>query len=337
MSKTVCIVGMAPTSRHLVTQLEDEGQEIWSLNQAHNYFSAEFMPRFSRWFQVHPWEEMVPRQSPENNHLEFLRTCGIPVYLEEENPEVPTSVKYPYMEVSSFMGGVYLTSALAFMLALAVYEGFDEIRIYGVDMATNTEYEDQRPCFEFLLGMARARGTAVWLPPGCPLLKGPLYAKTVYVTTSTIEKRMRHWLTQRDEALADFNKALGKVEAATEIGAMLPLETYRTELDLARAAYNALAGKTQACDELLALALKGDGGRVNAPGKDRELVHRDDGYVDLAEEVTVWSDDFLLVARDTKAVPTRPMRTLDNLDNSLLGAEERAEDLIAAHNGRVSE
>jgi len=252
MLKTVAIVGLAPTTSHLVAQ-EPPGIEVWGLNQGHALFTPEVMGQFTRWFQVHPWEEMVVCQNPELEHLEFLRTTHLPVYLEELNPEgCPNGVRYPYEEVCQTIGGTYLTSAPAYMLALAIHEGFQRINVYGVDMANATEYQDQRPCFEFLLGMALARGIQVWLPPGCPLLKGPLYAKTVYVTTSTIQQRLSAWLSARDQLLAQWHEYDGRVQAA---------------------------------QELLNLALKGNGGQGAA---NIELSQADNGELSLVENDRLW-------------------------------------------------
>jgi hypothetical protein len=262
--KTVCIVGMAPTTAHLFIH-EPLGIEIWGLNQGHALFTSEAMARFTGWFQVHPYEEMAARQNPELGHLDFLRQAQVPVYMEEVHPDIPASTRYPYQEVVTMLGGTYLTSAPAFMLALAIYQGFELIKIYGIDMASETEYQDQRPCFEFLLGFAIGHGIKVWLPPDCPLLKGPLYAKTVFVTTSTIERRLNGYISQRDTLLAEYNVMVGKVLAARE---------------------------------MLQLALKGEG--KEGPGR-IGLWQDPAGGVHLAEADHLWSANGVAV-RGTEAV-----------------------------------
>lgn len=209
--KTVCLVGMAPSSRDLIER-EPAGEETWGLNQAHVLYYPDVQARFTRWFQLHPWSEMVARQKPELAHLEWLRTCKIPVYTEEVQPDISTSVRYPYEDVCTDIGGTYLTSAMAYMLALAIYEKFELIKVFGIDMATGTEYEDQRPCFEHLLGLALGRGIAVWLPPDCPLLKGPLYAKTVMVPTTKLEAHLRSLEAQRQKVMAEYNRLVGALD-----------------------------------------------------------------------------------------------------------------------------
>ena len=295
--RTVCIVGMAPTTSHLFIH-EPRGSEIWGLNQGHALFTSEAMERFTRWFQVHPYEDMAARQRPELGHMEWLKQAKIPVYMEELHPDIPSSVKYPYEEVTAMLGGTYLTSAPAFMLALAIHERFELIKIYGIDMAENTEYQDQRPCFEFLLGFAIAQAINVWLPPGCPLLKGPLYAKTVFITSSTVEKRLTAYISDRDRLLAEYNVSVGKVLAARE---------------------------------MLQLALKGEG--KEGPGR-IGLWQDPEGGVHLAETDHLWSANGVASVRGTEpAHGEGPIASAgEPFAGNGLPIEQRAEAMMAEFN-----
>ena len=295
--KTGCIVGMAPTTSHLFIH-EPLGIEVWGLNQGHALFTQEAMARFTRWFQVHPYEEMAARQLPELHHLDFLQQAQIPVYMEEVHPSIPNSVRYPCEAIGEMTGGTYLTSAPSFMLALAIYEGFELIKVYGIDMATATEYQDQRPCFEFLLGFAIAKGIKVWLPPGCPLLKGPLYAKTVFITSSTVERRLHAYISERDRLLAEYNVMVGKVLAA---------------------------------QEMLQLALKGAG--KEEPGR-VGLWQDPEGGVHLAETDHLWSANGAESVRGTEAIHSEG--TIASAGEPVLGnsfpVEERAARLVKDSN-----
>ena len=71
----------------------------------------------------------------------------------------------------------YLTSTIAYEIALAIYEGFEEIALYGIDLNTAEEYAWQKPGVEYLLGIAAGRGIRVVLPTNCPLLNGELYGR----------------------------------------------------------------------------------------------------------------------------------------------------------------
>ena len=46
-----------------------------------------------------------------------------------------------------------------------------ELGIFGIDLIVGTEYDWQKSCVEYLLGVAHARGITVRLPEQCALLK----------------------------------------------------------------------------------------------------------------------------------------------------------------------
>ena len=190
---------------------------MWCLNMGHGYFPAELMAKFTRWFQVHPYYEMAPRQNPRLGHLKWLREAAIPVYMEEVHPDIPTSIRYPYEDVCQTIGGNYMTSEPAFMVALAIHEGFDLIKVYGVDMDCDREWAYERSCFEHLLGFAMGRGISVWLPEGCPMLKGSLYAKTVDVPSSYMVERLRQLQQKEAELVGEINRNLGQREMLEEL------------------------------------------------------------------------------------------------------------------------
>lgn len=189
--KTVCIVG---GGHHLWAGLKNEpkGHEFWGLNQGHSMIGPRSLKRFTRWFQIHPWGPMVARQRPESRHLEWLANCGIPVYLEEVQSEVPTGVRYPYEEVIATIGSNYFaTNSFGYMVALAIHEGFQEVKLYGADFGPRDAGDDYaRPCIEFLLGLAQGRGIKVWVPEGSALLKGDIYGRTVDQSALALEEAL---------------------------------------------------------------------------------------------------------------------------------------------------
>jgi hypothetical protein len=68
---------------------------------------------------------------------------------------------YPLKEVVSFFGTDYFSNTVDYALALAVFEGFTQIDLYGVNMTAGTEYIWQKPGIEFWVGMAKGRGVEV--------------------------------------------------------------------------------------------------------------------------------------------------------------------------------
>jgi hypothetical protein len=57
--------------------------------------------------------------------------------------------------------GPVLSSSIGWMLAYALFLGYDEIALYGVDMIADYEYGSQRDYLFYLIGWARARGINV--------------------------------------------------------------------------------------------------------------------------------------------------------------------------------
>ncbi len=163
MVKTVAIVGTSQSSREMAN-LEPPYVEIWGLQT-----TETFLNRWDRWFQLHAREAIDLSVPTEEN--EFYRTCGVPVYVTQEDHCLPTGVFYPFTEIG-FRFRDYWTNTIAYMLALAIHEDFKEIHLWGVDMATGSEYVQERPCVEFWLGLAAGRGITVAVPDSSPLLKG---------------------------------------------------------------------------------------------------------------------------------------------------------------------
>ena len=104
---------------------------------------------------------------------------------------------------------------------MADYRGQCAINIYGVDMATGTEYAAQRPSCEYWIGIARGRGITVEIPLSSDLLKvnqmygaeddSAFHAKVVERVT---ELRQRG--TQLEQAIAAQQAQLYRVQGAME-------------------------------------------------------------------------------------------------------------------------
>lgn len=183
--RSVTILGFSGPSNLEANDLPDS-EELWAMNLCHRFLNRPAQ----RWFQMHHRMHNLPSDYPGMaatqqglighfgrplDHEEFLATCGIPVYMQDVDSAIPTSVRYPIEDVVGKLGG-YLTSTAALMIALALYEGVDRLQLLGIYMKTGSEYATQRPSVEYLLGAARALGVEVVLPVGCDLAQAPLYA-----------------------------------------------------------------------------------------------------------------------------------------------------------------
>jgi hypothetical protein len=182
--KTVALVGMASTSCSLAP-FDDPEVEIWGLNEAHAF---PWMQRATRWFQIHnssSWKRYIAKRDVRG-HFDWLKKnpWNIPIYMQYPNEIIPGSVGYPLHQVVDmafplFRRGdtkvKYFTSSFAYMMGIAMLEGFQRIEIYGFDMADDIEYVKQKACAEWWIGFAMGRGVEVYTPENCQILYSTLY------------------------------------------------------------------------------------------------------------------------------------------------------------------
>lgn len=173
----VAIVGFTGTREQ--APYNDPEFEIWTVNNLYR-----FVPRQDRVFELHTREQIAADLThgvDGKTYVEELASMTIPVYMQEKYPDIPPSVKYPLDKMIEEFGiersntnhkpDAYFTNSISFMIALAIYEGFKEIHVYGVDMAIGVEYIEQRPSCEYYLGIAKGRGIKLYLPVESDLLK----------------------------------------------------------------------------------------------------------------------------------------------------------------------
>lgn len=186
--KACAIVGTAPTWIH--APWTDTSVDILGLNDGYALGwrkGWEGLPRATHWFDLHPIAQMsfVPKGKrnisqaevpvgaylrPEG-HLQWLKSRPFPVFVHTKPPDWPATVQTFPRDALQAKFGTYFASTPAWMLAWAMDQGYTEVHIYGIHLATEWEYVSQRPNFEFLLGLAASRGIKLVLPNKCPLLK----------------------------------------------------------------------------------------------------------------------------------------------------------------------
>ena len=174
-----CIVGTAPTWR--MTPWGDAGLHIASLNDAYQMDGFE---RADEWYDMHPLDKfhlvadpghgqkplIYAHQIPHGHyvrperHRDWLATQTMPVWLHPDHAaQWPASATWPSARAFPRQAlqdefGRYFTSTPAWMLAHAISRGAREIHIYGIHLATEQEYMEQRPNFEYLIGRVLGRG-----------------------------------------------------------------------------------------------------------------------------------------------------------------------------------
>jgi hypothetical protein len=162
----IALAGTAHTSSQ--APFADPAWEIWGCSP------NQQLERWDRWFELHD-----PELLREPSHALYLKWLGEqtkPIYIQKPMPEIPNGVVYPAQKVAERFGTWFLTSTVAFMLALALMEFPDEIALYGIEMAAKGEYASQKPGCRFFIQTARLIGIKVWAPKGCEIMEdGFLY------------------------------------------------------------------------------------------------------------------------------------------------------------------
>lgn len=169
--------------------------DFWGLNDLHQVFEQQVPGIFKTdrvtWFQIHrrDFEDKYPG-ARDPNHLKWMSEQTCPIYMWEHDDRIPASRAYPIREVLTMAHPTagfrlcpesYFNNSISWMIALAIYQGYQKIGLFGVDMAMDgvhgeSEYAFQRPSVEFWIGVARGLGIEVVMPEVSEVLKcGYLY------------------------------------------------------------------------------------------------------------------------------------------------------------------
>lgn len=237
--KKVAIVGFATNSLHLVPWFDPEF-ELWGLNQGH----PNFPRRADRWFEMHLPEATADVRDPQ--YLKFLRNetielpeqrdingnvvppytyslGGIPVYMIQAYDEYPTSIRYPIEDAMQALGRDYFMSSVAFMLTLAWMEGFEEVHIYGVNLAIGDEYFYEKPNCEYIIGRMESAGVKFHIPQASSLLKQfrrygyHVDARPLQNWKVLLSSREKDYMGQIERHQAEFNQKFGAVQELRQI------------------------------------------------------------------------------------------------------------------------
>jgi hypothetical protein len=179
--KTVAIVGSAHTSGGWAPYGEIE---VWCSNEMHGKIWCQ-EDLATGWFQLHPkWSFTKEHRWDHWGWLQKERP--FPIYMQKTYDDIPSCVAYPLREIQSeLLGGFYrgeeamrklFSSSFSYMMALALYKGFERIEVYGIELNLEAEYVYQRESMAYWIGHCSGVGVEVWMPEHCSLLLAPLYA-----------------------------------------------------------------------------------------------------------------------------------------------------------------
>jgi hypothetical protein len=237
--KKVALLGFAESWK--TAPFDDPTVEIWGLNELWKY-----LPRWNRWFELHDAETLgVTKRDlsdgEQKRHIEWMmrQPADKPIYMQPQfcDGRFPGAVPYP-LDAMVARFGKYFTSSIGYMLALAIAEGYTWIGMYGIDLASDVEYQQQRPNAEYFIGLARGMGITVEIAPTSALLKaGHLYGYEKPIgeqgqLAATTRAHLGILRKEFDKALATMNTLEGAMQANenmlklidyTERGVTVPL------------------------------------------------------------------------------------------------------------------
>ena len=148
--KSVSIIGAGITRK----KWKARTNYSWSMNRCYKLIDYR---KTDRWFDFHSgkvWKQNAAIYRKWKN--------GPQIIVRNEKKDLEKCIVYPKKQVSNITGN-YFSCTVTYMIALAVYEWFDRIELYGIDLS-EPQYLNQRPCIEYHIGFARAKGIEVQIP-----------------------------------------------------------------------------------------------------------------------------------------------------------------------------
>lgn len=182
----IAILGSAPSSIRLAP-FNDPSWKIFGCSPG----VYPVAPRVDEWFELHRWEPPVLGKADQQKPWFSPEYCGWMaqqklVWMYDRVPEIQNSRRFPYDELVARFGSFFFTSSIAWMLAHAIMlieedrlrrksPEEDCIGLWGVDMAANEEYADQRPGCQFFIQIAHSLDIKTMIPKESDLMAPPMY------------------------------------------------------------------------------------------------------------------------------------------------------------------
>lgn len=167
---TVMILGMLPPNP--INLAECDVDEVWGCNRCYDhegwhFHRMYFMDHLSVFIRN---SDMFVRKMNALADMNATRVIG-----QEHYPEIPASEAYPFDDVCRTFGmedHPYFTSTPAYMIAHAIYDGVDRLIVNNFHCHPLAEdYEDQKSCLDFWLGVALGHGVQVDISKSSHLIR----------------------------------------------------------------------------------------------------------------------------------------------------------------------
>jgi hypothetical protein len=184
--KTVTLLGMA-ISRNLCPFTG----EVWGVNNGYRQAKAQG-GHLDKLFLAHG--QVIDGAGDENFNWNEINATGIQVIGTHIVPELKNYSPYPYEQIVKEFGTDYFSDTICYMLAYAIYRGYDRIYMYGVDMMTTGEYWEEKGGVEYWIGFARGKGIEVITQKESELMKtitGKPYGQPITLEDIDPEGRLK--------------------------------------------------------------------------------------------------------------------------------------------------
>lgn len=168
--RTVQILGTAPNLHKTLPLLD---KERWGCNSPLVYTrrwrpNPEPNPLYSytRWFNMHSRRHMLATYPDWYN---WYGEQTKPIVLQEVQPDIPASERFPREAVLAYAGHRYITHSAAWFLAAVgakAFGEFERVELGGfqLNVENTVKYNAERPCFFYWVDRLRREGIEVVLP-----------------------------------------------------------------------------------------------------------------------------------------------------------------------------
>jgi hypothetical protein len=240
----VAIVGFGATAKDCPAL--DPSWELWAMNGFWRAAEPDYgikVPeeRYSLWFDMHTVEftrEYGKLAGFGDAQLEWLqREHPFPIFMLDEDPAFPSVRRYPIEAIVAKLGRDYFTSTIPYALAFALaLDDVAEVGTWGIDLAHDSEYADQRPCAEYWMGHLEASGVKLTIHKDSALLKQR--GRYGYELSNPLERELRGYLAAQSAGIQKViqkNRAeLERLQAQlhTDDGAVQMVHTMLERLDI---------------------------------------------------------------------------------------------------------
>ena len=228
MKNTVILIGTNSITRHLIPW-ERTDADYWIFNECaslRDEIPDYWCKRCDAVFQIHV--PAIWRNKKNLNHYGHYawlqKPHDYPVYMQDFYPDVPASVKYPQNEIIAALLPTLknekgeqvsnFTSTTAYAIALALYQGYKNIELYGIEATSDTEYGRQKPGLLFWIGIATGRGVPVLTQSKSLLLAERPYGYTgeIMIQRQEFEMSFKEYSRQVKLAEVSMFESTGKVK-----------------------------------------------------------------------------------------------------------------------------